>query len=110
MKHKADGAGSQAGQLQDSKLARDRAIGVRVLKDKRLGFSYSSDFSTTALDKMLHQAVINAGYNDRDEANHFPAPGSGYRDMALYDATLGQRSLADKEQLAVWTGADSPGD
>ena len=103
MKHKAMELEVKQGKLQDSKLAEGQGIGVRVLKDKRQGFSYSTDFSTTALDKMLHQAVINAGYNDRDEANHFPAPGPGYRDMALYDATLEQRSLADKEQLAVQT-------
>lgn len=101
MKHKAMELEVKQGELKDSKLAEEQGIGVRVIKEQRLGFSYSSDFSTTALDKMLHQAVVNAGYNDRDAANHFPESQPRYRELALYDETLARRSLADKKQLAI---------
>lgn len=103
VKNKALELEVKGGQIQDTKLAESQGIGVRVIKEQRLGFSCSSDFSTTALDKMLVQAVTNASYNDRDEANVLPCEQQNYRTFDIYDPTIGQRSLADKKAMAIAT-------
>lgn len=102
-KHQTLGLEVKQGKLQDSKRAEGQGVGVRVICDKRLGFSYSSDFSAQAIDKMLHQAIVNAGYNDRDLANHFPDKQPPYQEMTLYDKSLGHHALADKQDLAIRT-------
>lgn len=45
------------------KLAEERGAGVRVIKDDRVGFAYTSDLSDSALDDIIHQALANSEKN-----------------------------------------------
>lgn len=77
-----------------------QGVGIRVIKDRRQGFAFSSDFSSTALDKMVSQAIINSTYNDPDEALALPELSAAYPQMELFDWQRGDLTLEDKIQLA----------
>jgi PmbA protein len=49
------------------KLAEQEGLSIRVIKDNRLGFSYSSDLSDSALDQLVTQAIANAENTGEDK-------------------------------------------
>ena len=86
--------------IDDMKQAESSGVGLRVIKDGRAGFSFSSDFRTTALDKMVAQAITNSHYSDKDETLCFPSPAKRYPQPAFYDSTVKKISLDEKLDLA----------
>ena len=86
--------------IDDMKQAESSGVGLRVLKDGRAGFSFSSDFRTTALDKMVVQAITNSRYSDKDETLYFPTPANHYPQPICYDGTVKKISLDEKLDLA----------
>ena len=86
--------------IDDMKQAESSGVGLRVIKDGRAGFSFSSDFRATALDKMVTQAITNSHYSDKDEALCFPTPANRYPQSAFYDGTVKKISLDEKLELA----------
>ena len=52
------------GSLDEIKQSDSQGVGMRIIKGQRQGFSFSSDFRSTALDKMVVQAIANSKYND----------------------------------------------
>lgn len=87
--------------VEETKLAENQGIGVRVIKNNRLGFSFSADFTQQSLDKMLHQAITNAAYNDPDPYLALPTMTAVYPKLAIYDETITKHSLEEKIALAV---------
>lgn len=87
--------------VEETKLAENRGVSVRLIKDNRLGFSFSSDFSAQALDRMLHQAVTNACFSDQNRFLAMPSKTDSYPQAAIYDETLAKRSLSEKIDLAL---------
>lgn len=86
--------------LEQIKQADSQGVGLRILKGNRQGFSFSSDFRSTALDKMIAQAVKNSQYSDAEPALGFPQPHRSYPKLDLYDAAMGQVSMEEKIELA----------
>ncbi|MDQ6709222.1 MAG: TldD/PmbA family protein [Candidatus Dormibacteraeota bacterium] len=52
--------------------AESRGIGLRTLREHRVGFSYTSDTDDLALDALVDEALENGRYNHPDEANVLP--------------------------------------
>ncbi|MDQ6883227.1 MAG: TldD/PmbA family protein [Candidatus Dormibacteraeota bacterium] len=52
--------------------AESRGIGLRTLRERRVGFSYTSDTDDLALDALVEEALENGRYNHPDEANVLP--------------------------------------
>lgn len=89
--------------LDEIKQAEGHGVGIRVIKKHRQGFAYSSDFRSSALDKMVYQAVKNSQYNDMDPALHFPKRSDAYATLDLFDWRIGQLSLDEKIDLVKET-------
>lgn len=86
--------------IDEMKQAESSGVGLRVIKDGRAGFSFSSDFRSTALDKMVVQAITNSRYSDKDEALYFPVPEKQYPQPHFYDGTVNKIPLEEKLDLA----------
>lgn len=86
--------------IDEMKQSESNGVGLRVLKDGRMGFSFSSDFRTTALDKMITQAITNSHYSDKDDDLSFPIPVGKYPQPQFYDGTINKISLEEKLDLA----------
>src|SRR5205814_2563125 len=52
--------------------AESRGIGLRTFREHRVGFSYTSETDSDALDGLVDDALLNGRYNHADEANVLP--------------------------------------
>ncbi|MBI5286402.1 MAG: TldD/PmbA family protein [Deltaproteobacteria bacterium] len=75
--------------VDSSTVSSSQGVGLRVIKGKRLGFSFSSDLSPESLKRAVEDALMGAQGVSVDELLGFPPPHeiiSG--DLGLYDPTL----------------------
>jgi PmbA protein len=78
--------------------ARDIGAGLRVLTDGRMGFSFTTDLSENAIDKLVKSAITNAQYVEADPFFSLPEkPSTPYRSIAIYDPEL--VALSEKEKI-----------
>ncbi|NLT95689.1 MAG: TldD/PmbA family protein [Clostridia bacterium] len=82
------------------KLAEERGLGVRVFKDKRIGFSFTSDLGPTAIDQVIHQALDNSFYTGRDDNLVMPSKAEKYPQLDLYDSQIPKKTVDEKIELA----------
>jgi PmbA protein len=62
------------GEIESLVSAESRGVGLRTFSGHRVGFSYTSDLETAALDALVNEALENGRYNHPDDANVLPAP------------------------------------
>src|SRR5437588_9820513 len=74
------------GQVETLKESGSRAIGVRVFFGQRAASTYSSDFSSEGLDRMLKSALELAKITSED-------PNAGIPEPALLGSISGDREL-----------------
>ena len=87
-------------QLDQIKQSENMGIGIRVIKDQRQGFAFSSDLRVDALERMLDQATANSRYSDENPALHFPQWIHDYPQLNLYDEEINRHTLDEKIELA----------
>ncbi len=64
-----------------------KGIGIRVLKDQRQGFAYTTDMNR--IDQTIKQAIFNSKLNSIDENNHIPENKYEYKKVkGLYDNSI----------------------
>jgi PmbA protein len=88
------------GEIETLKNAHTSGIGVRVLKDEGVGYSYTSDFNDTALDLTTNRAISNAGIVAKDPFLKLPLPKNNYPVLDIYDQQIGNSSLDEKISIA----------
>jgi PmbA protein len=69
---------------------------VRVFKDRRLGFSYSTDPSTAC--EVAARAVESAAFSEPDEFNELPSGAPG-REVRIFDPAVS--GIAEKEAIRL---------
>ncbi len=88
------------GQVETMKLAEDRGLGVRLFKDGRIGFAYTSDLNKSAVDEIIAQALKNSEKTTPDEFNVLPDKKGGYPTLELFDQAIQKASVEEKIELA----------
>ena len=88
------------GKIETLKNAESNGVGIRVFKDEKMGYSFSSDFSDTALEAVLHQAVANSAIVEKDPFNKMPGGMFKYPELDLYDPEIVSAALEDKINIA----------
>lgn len=88
------------GEIETLKTADNYGVGSRVLKNKKMGYSFSSDFSETAFEKMLENAINNSLQVNPDEANIFPYNSGDYPELNLYSQNIIDTSIKEKINIA----------
>src|SRR3990172_6440194 len=69
--------------------ARDAGAGLRVIMDGRMGFSFTSDFSDSALKTLAQSAVTNARNTEPDPFQSIPEkPVGAYQAVNIHDPAL----------------------
>ena len=83
--------------------ARVRGVGVRVVRDFRLGYAYTTDTSAAGLRRALAWARDNAALLPPDPGNALPAPlpAPPYPEADLYDPRAAAVTVARKAAAAV---------
>jgi PmbA protein len=83
--------------------AEPRGVGVRALRDQRVGYAFSADLSPAGIDRVLAEAVDNAGAADPDPFAGLPlAPGTAYPRLdGLWRPGLSSTRLQEKVRFAL---------
>jgi len=87
-------------QVENLKLAQERGLGFRVLAGQNLGYSFTSDLSTSALAKVVEMAIHNAGYAEPDPNWELPKAVTNYPSMDLFDEHTSKVAMEEKIRLA----------
>ena len=78
-------------EIESLKEAGSRGMGLRVLKGRRAGSSYTSDLSADGVARMIHSALEIADLTSEDPHAGLPAPeelGSFPGDLGLYSSAI----------------------
>lgn len=86
--------------VENLQLAKERGLGLRVLRGKKLGFAYSSDLSPEALSRVVEKSIHNAGFGEVDQNWILPRPAATYPTPKIDDQTTFTVALEDKISLA----------
>lgn len=88
-------------QVETMKVAEDRGVCIRIIKDGRLGFAYSSDTNMERLTEMVRQAVANGEKTTPDEFNQIPKNQGVLPELKLEDDTIVNTPVEEKIALAM---------
>jgi PmbA protein len=77
--------------------------GIRVIKAKKVGFAYTSDFDETVIDATIDQAIENAKSSEPDEFNLLPNNPTTQppKPLELFDPKISETSVKEKIELAL---------
>jgi PmbA protein len=89
------------GDVETIKQATSKGIGLMVFKDKKLGFSYTSDFSEDAIEEFIKKTIQLSLVADSKPWNGLPDFEKGkIKDLDLYDASISEIPHEKKIQIA----------
>ncbi|MFC1637531.1 TldD/PmbA family protein [Candidatus Margulisiibacteriota bacterium] len=85
------------------KAVEDTGCGIRVIKNKKLGFAYTSDFDPDVLEETIERAVENAKCSEADEFNSLPINPTTHQplNLDLFDEKISKVPVKDKIELAL---------
>ncbi len=92
---------SKEQQVQSITQAEDVGIAVRLIKDRRLGFSFTTSLEKDAIERAVRTAADVAAHMPEDEYAGFRSFGSAvYPSVDSYDSTGLQTPIATKVEMA----------
>ena len=84
------------GEVEELQQAASKGVGLRVIREKRLGFAYGTDFSRAGLTQLAERAVALAKGAAKDESNGLP------RGAQLGSGAAGEYDRAIEEIPPQW--------
>ncbi len=89
------------GEVEKLSNAGSKGIGVRVVRDGKMGYAYTSDFSPESIKKTTENAMTLAEISDADDYRHIPDPEPiPEEDLQLFDPKLQALSMDEKIEFA----------
>ena len=89
------------GDVETIKQATSKGLGLTVFKDKKLGFSYTSDFSDESLEEFVKKTVQLSLVADPKPWNGLPDFKKGkLQDLDLYDPSISEITNEKKIKIA----------
>jgi PmbA protein len=90
------------GELEFFKRAQSTGIGLRIIKDQRLGFSYCSSFDAPEIARMIEAAIAGAANLSSDPFYGFPAPPRDLNPIPkIYDERIRRISAHERIEKAM---------
>lgn len=88
------------GEVETIKQATSKGIGLTVYKDKKLGFSYTSDFSSDSLDEFVKRTVDLSLVSDAKSWNGLPDfEKREQKDLDLWDPSISK--IENSKKIAI---------
>jgi len=87
-------------EVETMKMADEMGVGLRVIKNHRMGFAFTSDLNDQSIEDLVRQALANSERAAFDENNVIPEPATNYPSVKVFDPEVGRTSLEDKIELA----------
>ena len=89
------------GKVESKDLIGIDGIGIRVIKNKQLGFAHTSDLSQEILEETLEQALKNSENTPPDKFNSLPEKAEKVPELDLYDPQIAKVSIDQKTEFAL---------
>jgi len=81
--------GTRVGEIETIKEAFSQGLGIRIFKNNRLGFTYTSDFNEKNLDRLIKTTIELSEQASEDEFNGLPEPSSEtIPELKLFDPEI----------------------
>jgi PmbA protein len=90
-------------EVQSLKQAEQAGMGIRVLKQGRVGFAFTGDLTSRAVSDTVDHAVAIADHTTADEYNLLPRGNFSYPALETYDKAIAVVTLEEKISLAQET-------
>ena len=78
-------------------------LGVRIIKDKKMGFAYTADLDEHAIENTITQAINNSKNTTPDIHLNFPVPENQNTSIPLVDDDIKNTDIKDKIFLSLET-------
>ena len=89
------------GEVEKLSQAGSKGLGVRVIRDGKMGYAYTSDFGAGSVGKTIEAAVNLADVADGDEYRSLPAPQPLLEeDLDIYDQAVVALPIGRKVEMA----------
>ena len=88
--------------IETSDAINETGMAIRVIKDRRLGFSFTSDLEPSQIDNCIEQAIAAAAFTADDPYNQLPLPSLLEKQgLDIYDPAIDQTPIQQKIDLAL---------
>jgi PmbA protein len=94
-------ASALRGEVEGLEFSESRGVGVRLIRDGRLGYAYAADPSLDEVTAAVARARENAGLTEPDEFNVLPGASPVTQIPDLFRASSAEVPTADKVQMAL---------
>ena len=95
---------ARGGGIDSVSFADSVALGIRVFRNGRMGFSYGFGESADEIARMVETALFCADASDPDPSYGLPGAGGDFPEPALYDAAW--ESVGDPDKAAFAAGLE----
>jgi PmbA protein len=91
------------GEVQELSQASSKGLGVRIIKEGRMGYAYTSDFTASAVEDTWRAALALAESADADEFRALPELGQAgaQKDLQIYDPQFPTFTADEKVALIL---------
>lgn len=90
------------GEVEQLSSAQTQGVGIRVVRDQRVGFAYAGSLDDDVLSETLAEARDNAGFGTPDEFVGLASPdGVAVADLDLFRASLADFPTDAKVEMAI---------
>jgi len=91
-----------SGGVEDLRYSHGRGLGIRVVKEGRLGYAYTTDCRWEGVRRAAEEAIRNSRYSDPDEHNFIPHPRQvDLEDLGIYHPQLLEWDASRKVEMAL---------
>ncbi len=88
-------------EIESIKQAVTHGLGIRVFKNKKIGFSYTTDFSTFAIEKAIEEAITLAENSTPEPDNKLPEiENLNKNDVEIFDPNVFSINVDRKIEIA----------
>ena len=92
----------QRGEVEKLSRAGSKGLGIRVIRKRRMGYAYTSDFSAESVQRTMAAALTLAAVSDKDKYRTLPDPHPiPETDLQIYDPAIAELSTEEKVDFAL---------
>lgn len=89
------------GEVEKLSYAGSKGVGVRLFRDGKMGYGYTSDFSDQSIKKVIAEAAALADVADADKYRTLPDPQPIFEEeLEIYDPAIGALAVETKVAMA----------
>jgi PmbA protein len=88
------------GDVETVKVTDETGLAVRLIKDNKMGFVFTTALNYESIQQIIEQALHNAAKTSADEYNLLPGPSNEYPSLDIYDPRISEVSVEEKIEIA----------